>query len=524
MRSAIYARFSSELQDARSINDQIALARNYAQTHGLAVAKIYQDAAISGASTLNRPGLQQLLSDAAADAFDIIITESLDRLSRSQADIAALYERLSFLGVRIETLADGAVSEIHVGLKGTMSALFLKDLAQKTRRGQVGRVKSGRIPGGKSFGYDLIRSEAERGGRTINAAEAALIRRIFREYAGGKGPLAIVRDLNKEGVPGPSGGKWNSSALLGSTKRRNGILNNELYRGTIVYNRQRFIKDPATGKRVARPNPESVWLRQDVPELRIIDEESWNAVQSRRAERGGPHLYQRRRPKRPLSGLVFCGACGARYIIATHDYLRCSGRMNSGTCDCSRTMLMSEIEERVLGGLRCNLLASEVVAAAVEEYRAERMRLAAQRRQARGRLQSELAEVERKFARTMKMVEDGHADPAVAGPRLNELAAQRRDLQRAMAEESAGNVIEIFPDAAQRYAAKVGEIHKALASGGQGDLEAVSLVRALIRRIVVHATPAPEPLQLEVVGTLATLLSSGAQLEHSDISRCAPPI
>ena len=181
-----------------------------------------------------------------------LITESLDRLSRSQADIAALYERLQFLGVRIETLADGAVSEIHVGLKGTMSALFLKDLAQKTRRGQIGRVKAGRIPGGKSFGYEVIKDGDDRGRRAISPTEADIVRRIFREYATGKGPLAIVRDLNYESVPGLSGRHWNASALLGSLKRRNGILNNELYVGQIVYNRQRFLKDPASGKRIAR--------------------------------------------------------------------------------------------------------------------------------------------------------------------------------------------------------------------------------------------------------------------------------
>ena len=125
MRAVIYARFSSDLQDERSIADQVHLARKYAETRGLAVIDVYQDAAISGASTINRPGLQRMLVDASASKFDIIVTESLDRLSRSQADIASLYEKLTFNGVRIETLADGAVSEIHVGLKGTMAALFL---------------------------------------------------------------------------------------------------------------------------------------------------------------------------------------------------------------------------------------------------------------------------------------------------------------------------------------------------------------------------------------------------------------
>jgi len=163
MRAVIYARFSSELQDSRSLADQIALAKTYVTARSLAVVEVYEDAAISGASTLNRPGIQRLLADAKGGRFDIIVTESLDRLSRSQADIAALYETLCFLGVRIETLADGQVSEIHVGLKGTMAALFLKDLAQKTRRGQIGRVKEGRITGGKSYGYDIVREGEERG-------------------------------------------------------------------------------------------------------------------------------------------------------------------------------------------------------------------------------------------------------------------------------------------------------------------------------------------------------------------------
>jgi site-specific DNA recombinase len=140
---------------------------------------------------INRPGLQKLLADASAEKIDVLVTESLDRLSRSQADIAALYERLCFLGVRIETLADGQVSEIHVGLEGTMSALFLKDLAQKTRRGQMGRVKAGRIPGGRSYGYDVVPSGEDRRQRVINAREAAIVRRIYAEYADDRGcPLS----------------------------------------------------------------------------------------------------------------------------------------------------------------------------------------------------------------------------------------------------------------------------------------------------------------------------------------------
>lgn len=60
--------------------------------------------------------------------------------------------------VRIITLEDGDVSELHIGLKGTMNALFLKALADKTRRGLRGRVEAGKSGGGLTYGYDVVRT------------------------------------------------------------------------------------------------------------------------------------------------------------------------------------------------------------------------------------------------------------------------------------------------------------------------------------------------------------------------------
>lgn len=71
--------------------------------------------------------------------------------------MATIFKQLSFSGVRIITLAEGEISELHVGLKGTMNQLSLKDLADKTRRGLRGRVEAGRSGGGNSFGYDVVR-------------------------------------------------------------------------------------------------------------------------------------------------------------------------------------------------------------------------------------------------------------------------------------------------------------------------------------------------------------------------------
>lgn len=498
MLVAIYARFSSDLQDNRSITDQVAMARKYADTRGLKQIAVYDDAAISGASVINRPGLQRLMNDAAAGRVQVLITESLDRLSRNQADIAALYQRLDFMGVRLETLADGLVNEMHVGLKGTMSALFLKDLAQKTRRGQMGRVKAGRIPGGRSYGYDVIPSVDDRGRRVINQKEAAIVRRIYAEYVAGKGTMGIVKALNQEGVPGPSSGPWNLSALVGSQQRRNGLLNNELYKGTIVYNRQHFRKDPATGKRVSRANPESEWQRQDAPDLRVVDEDVWQMAQLVRAKRSGPvkGINKQRGPKRLLSGLVYCGCCGAKYNVATRDFMRCSARTNSGTCMDSRLMRVAELERRVLSALETRVLTDKAFDEAVAAYETEFVRAQADRGATASKLEAERADTQKKLDRLLRMVEDGHADPAVAGPRLNELSAKKRDLTSQLTVRQDDAPLIAPGDSAANYRKHLADLR--LGAGDGNPEEATAITRGLVRRVTITPGEDDEPQALVI--------------------------
>ena len=186
-----------------------------------------------------RPGLQDLLAEARAGLFDVVVAEALDRLSRDQEDVAGIFKRLRFLGIAIHTLAEGEITELHVGLKGTMNALYLKDLAQKTRRGLEGRVRAGRSAGGLCYGYRVAKrtgadGERVRGHREIDAAEAAIVRRIFAEFAAGTSPRTIAKRLNAEGVPGPRGKAWRDTAIRGHRTRGTGIVNNELYVGRLV--------------------------------------------------------------------------------------------------------------------------------------------------------------------------------------------------------------------------------------------------------------------------------------------------
>ena len=151
MRVAIYARYSSDNQRDASIADQLRICREFAAREGWTVVRECTDHAISGA-TLLRSGFQGLMWDALNRRFDVVLAESLDRFSRDQADTAGLFKRLTFAGVNIVTLAEGDITHLHIGFKGTMNALFPKDLAEKTHRGLRGRVENGRAGGGLCYG------------------------------------------------------------------------------------------------------------------------------------------------------------------------------------------------------------------------------------------------------------------------------------------------------------------------------------------------------------------------------------
>ena len=431
-RAAIYARYSSDLQSAASIEDQVRMCRERAAQEGWEVVEVYADLAISGGHLKSRAGMQALMADARAGRLDVVLAEALDRISRDQEDIAAIYKRLGHADVALVTLAEGAVSELHIGLKGTMNALFLKDLAQKTRRGQRGRVEAGMSAGGNAYGYRVVRrltadGTAATGEREIEPAEAAVVRRIFTEYCEGRVPRRIAAGLNADGIPSPRGGQWNASTINGSRKRRNGILNNEMYVGRLVWNRQRFVKDPETGKRVSRANPEAEWVTHDAPALGIIDATTWERAQTLRARYASHEGNKRQTKKRLLTGLIRCGICGGAMTIARRDRYYCSARREKGTCDAAHGIGAGEIETRVLAGLQRILLGREDLAEEfARAFRAEMAKLNRERAADDGALRREIAEVERGIARCVAFIVSGDGAPEAVRTTLTELEHRKR--------------------------------------------------------------------------------------------------
>jgi len=97
IRVAIYARFSSDLQSDKSVDDQIAFCRDVCVREGMTVTTVFEDRAVSGSSALNRPGFVAMMRAAEARLFDVIVAEDMDRIFRDQGDYHAARKRLDFL-------------------------------------------------------------------------------------------------------------------------------------------------------------------------------------------------------------------------------------------------------------------------------------------------------------------------------------------------------------------------------------------------------------------------------------------
>ncbi len=526
MRAVIYARYSSENQRDASIEDQVRLCRQYIDRQGWTYLHAYVDRAISGASQL-RPGYQKLLEDARAGTFEVLVAEALDRLSRDQEHVAALFKQLSFAGVRIVTLAEGEINELHVGLKGTMNALFLKDLAQKTRRGLEGRVRQGRSGGGKAYGYDVVKEyDAEGnpvpGGRRINQAEAVVVRRIFEAFAAGHSPRAIARQLNNDNIPGPGGRPWSDTTIRGHATRRTGILRNDLYAGKMVWNKQHYVKDPHTGRRLARPNPESEWIVKDVPHLRILDQDIWDRVQARLdAIRQSPAVrkarktkfWLNRRPKHLLTGLVRCGRCGGSFAAIGSHYLACGVARRTGACDNRRSIPRPAIERLVLDALKHNLmqpdLVREFIGAFHEEVNKQRRDTEAESELKRRQLE----QLTQKLNGLIDAIADGLRTDGLLG-RLRDLERQKADLV-AQLDAAPPAAPRLHPNLAELYRRKVENLHEALADTA-ARTEAVEILRGLVDGIYLH--PIDGGFEIELVGEIAKMieLSAGAESSQFD--------
>lgn len=291
-------------------------------------------------------------------------------------------------------------------------------------------------------------------------------------------------------------------------------MNNELYIGKLIWNRQRFVKDPASGKRQARLNPRDEWVTQDVPELRIIGDDLWSAVKDKQrklqfdetatAPSTAKQLVDRRRPRYLLSGLTRCGRCGGGFSMISAAALGCSTARNKGTCENRTTIRRDQLETRVLGALRHHLMEPALFAEFCEEFTREMNRVRSAGRQSVEAARAEVKKIDRDLDMLVDMILRGGAADRLNAKMLV-LEERKRELESSLAHANEPPPL-LHPEMAGYYRRQVNSLHELLRDGSPAErLRATDILRSLIFAIVL--TPNEEGLEMDVQGDLAGILT-----------------
>lgn len=383
MKIAAYARYSTDMQRAASIEDQLRNIRAYCSNQRWPQPIVYEDRAISG-SRIDREGYQSLLQAARSKQIDIIICEDVSRLWRSMSEQSRAAEEFEYLGINVIGINDGidtrnAGWDLLMAIRGAMNAGYRRELAQRTHRGLTGQALDGYSAGGLPYGFTSS-FDGKGYKRSINSEQAQVVRWIFSQYVAGESSRAIAIELNKIGTPSPRGGKWAVSSIYPDTKHV-GILGNQLYNGRQTWNKSKWIKDPVTGRRLRTLRPESEWVITEHPDLKIIDDDLWNAAISRTlATRARTARQQEtshktasggRNPKYLLSGLMRCGECLGAYVVVDRYRYGCATNKDRGDAACSNRIKIARsiLEEKLLSGIKSKLLSEESYKLFEEEVR-----------------------------------------------------------------------------------------------------------------------------------------------------------
>jgi site-specific DNA recombinase len=176
---------------------------------------------------------------------------------------------------------------------------------------------------------------------------------------------------------------------LRTGRARHGFSGRPVYVGRLVWNRLAYVKNPDTGKRVWRLNPEAEWIVKDVPRLRIVDQDLWDRVKARQQGlRKLPAFHEKQRPRMLLSYLLKCGSCGGGFSKISGKHYGCSTARNKGTCENRLGVLdgvkQDELEGLVLGALQSRLMDPALLAEFCEEYTSYRNKLRGEKNTQRG--------------------------------------------------------------------------------------------------------------------------------------------
>ncbi|MDK0562276.1 recombinase family protein [Clostridium perfringens] len=438
---AIYCRVSTEEQSENgySIDEQERLLEEWCKKMGYVIYKCYSDRGISGKNIKDRPALKELLSDAKAGKFDMVISWKINRVSRKLEDVLKIVNLLEKNNITFKSYSEPFETDTPAGrMQFQMMALIGEfergTIAQNVKMGMIAKEKSGNWCGGRVLGYDLVPNnspEEEKKGKNklkINEKEAEIVRFIFNEYSKGKGYKAITNQINKLGYKTKKGNDFS----VGSIRD---ILTNPVYIGEIRYNvRQNWSEKR---RRNINPNPIRVKGKHEA----IIDRELWDKVQLiLESKKGKPsRIYD---GEYPLTGILRCPKCGAGMVISRTTntladgskkriaYYCCGNWKNKGTSVCnSNTIRVDKANEYVFKKIEELVSNEAMIKAVVKNINKERKDKVKPAKRLLGDIDKELEKLDKRKRKIFEAYEDDILTKEEFQTRKNELNEKIRILE-----------------------------------------------------------------------------------------------
>jgi site-specific DNA recombinase len=480
MKAATYSRYSSDQQRESSIDDQLRNTHERAKREGWRVVANFADRAVSDSDN-NRPQYLAMLTAARRKEFDALILDDLSRLTRDSLEQETVIRDLEFAGIRIVTTGDGYDSDsksakLHRGFKGMMNEQFIDQLRQQVRRGQKGQAIKKCWNGGKPYGYKLKRvtdpksldqyGEPARIGTMleVDPTQAKIVREIFKSFAAGESAAGIAHALNARGIASP-GSTWKRKtrrckSWVNSAVRT--ILLNPLYTGQQRWNVSQFVQHPKTHTDIRRLRPESEWVVNEIPALRIIPDALFASVRGRMRKRANSDAKLKRggKAKFPLSGLLVCSECGRNFVIADARAYACGSYISGGVhaCGNAERVRRDELEDKIIGMERARLRDPQLMQKVVKAMGAEHARRAAAGAAKAEAAPRELVALDARIARLQARLAAGDPDlePDELVAAIDKATHKRHELLSTQpAPKLSATVLGALPGAAKAYLARI---------------------------------------------------------------------
>lgn len=466
MRTGIYIRVSTQEQalEGYSIGAQTDRLKLYCSARDWTVYKIYTDGGFSG-SNIERPAMSEMLADIKKGRLDMVLVYKLDRLSRSQKDTLYLIEDVflkndvGFVSMNENFDTSSPFGRAMIGILSVFAQLEREQIKERMSMGRAERAKVGLYHGGGHIpiGYDYVDGQL-----IINEYEAMQIRLMFDMFLQGKSYHAIRQHLNEHYTV--KTGNWSSTTSV------NRSLKQILYAGKIERNGKIF-----DGQHEAIVSMDT--FNQAQARIKVIRESPWSML----------HQEKNKNPQSLLTGMLFCGHCGARYFKHQAVYVykekreprlwyKCYSRHGSPahmvkdhSCK-NKTYKVEELDTIIL---------NEIKQLAFDESYLDRLTVKREVEDSKPILKKRIAEIDTQISRVMDLYQLGNATYDQIESRIKSLSEEKENL-----------IHEIESGEAQEQPMTIGET-KSLLDGAieiinNGSFkEQRTLVASLINKIII---------------------------------------